>query len=249
MPRILIVGDSHTRYFGLTRHLSNIRPILKTVELNLKVVPGANLAGLGRRTSHTRLRETTREEIAGGDFSIFGLNLVQVDVELGYYYRAIVKGEEIPFQDFAAGIAHSMGNFLSEIKGMFSGDIFVKGVNPPVLCFNQEMAVRYVSKVITENIDDEKKRGEFMRKLSDNLPSDLERIGFHRSLNRLLSEACKDLSVYYYDICDSVLHPSTGLPRADYVPARLDHHLVDSLRTRLLHWDPVVRQFLRARRA
>jgi hypothetical protein len=239
MLRLLIVGDSHARFFGITDQMAALRPELGGIELDLRVVQGATVTGLGRRVSHLRLRQTIDEALAGAPYDAFGLNIGQVDVELGYYYRRVVKAEDISPDAFVAGLAGSLAGFLGELRSRFAGALFVKGINPPVLCHDRAKAVRYIARIITENVQDPPTRERLRQRLAELLPSDAERVALHAALNTRLREFCRQADVFYFDIADRVLD-ADGLPRPDLIPAGDDHHLVDSLATRLLHWEALL---------
>ena len=61
----------------------------------------------------------------------------------------------------------------------------------------------------------------------------------------MLEGAVTKAGYSYFDINADLVDPETGLIRTAYVPASFDHHLADSVDTRVLHWKrllPVLRR-------
>ena len=129
--RLHIFGDSHSRYFfplkfgyeraGLNRNKSVIAG---------EFIRAASLAGFrpGRSTLDTRLKI----EAAMPACTHLVLGFGQVDLELGYYYRRVVKGEDITRPGYVAWLIEIYRTFLSELD-LSGKQVALKGVNLSVL--------------------------------------------------------------------------------------------------------------------
>lgn len=235
--KICIFGDSHTEYFAITPQLKYMRPVLKGVDAHLSITRGATILGLGRRKSTLNTLENINRalEVHRPDFALY--NFGQVDIELGYYFRRVVKGEELTFHDFIEKLCASYSETLLG-QGVHGLDkVVVKGVNVSVLTFFDRKKINYTKRIIAA---DSEKNAEmhdmYDQKLKQIMPSDDERYYMHLMFNRKLREMCDTIGAIYYDINEWICDPEQLCVRPELIPAKADHHLVDSLGVRWLYW-------------
>lgn len=229
---MVIFGDSHSTYFGISEKIKYHAPWVNGININLHKFPASTIIGLGRRNSTLSLSKKIRTILSRDESSARCFCFGQVDIELGYYFRKVVKGEDVTFDKFIAQLLDSYKIFLKKYD---NGRLIIKGINLTVLK-NEQFALRYVSRIITENIDNEVLVNECMQKLRKNFDSFGVRnkaiLDFNMGLKKIaLSEGWK-----YFDVNDEISNFTPGKGVVDnYIPFGNDHHLVDSIHTRLLH--------------
>ena len=229
-------GDSHSRYFTVTDQIKNINPVLYLYSIINNPINAATINGFGKRESTLNSKKIINETITKNSVDVLVMNFGQVDVELGYYYKYYVKKEYLMFVDFASYI---IDVYISYIKQQPVKIKIVKGINPPVLCYNRDKALQYTKRIITENILDKKIINTLYNDMEYSFPDDIERTKRHLVFNSLLKKKCKENKISYFDITKELLSEN-GLIKIDFVPSKKDHHLVDSLRTRNLYINSLI---------
>lgn len=236
--RILIFGDSHSSYFNLTDELKLIDTSFAGVDIRVVKLPGATINGFGKRESTLNTRSIFSEEFSTfkPDFVCFALG--QVDIELGYYYRKIVKSEDVPMNNF---ISELCDNYIKTIKDIISqsnltsNQVIIKGINLSVLTKSRLKAIKYTSRIINENITDKEKIKEYSEKIKNQFPSNLERYSSHVAFNIKLKEMILE-EFKYFDINDIIEDKNcVGNVDMKFIPTGFDHHLSDSLYIRKIH--------------
>lgn len=230
--KILIFGDSHSRYFEKNRKVVTHAPWVKDLNIDLKKVPASTIVGLGRKRSTLGLRDIIQEKIDNnpGSYAVFCFG--QVDLELGYYYRRVIKGEDIAYPDFIFYLTNQYEDFIKSFDDI---KVVVKGLNLTVLK-DPDFAVKYVSRIISENIDDKDEANEAKSKLIDIYDGFSVRNKATLDFNSEMKNICARNNWKYFDINYelSSYKPGKGIDDI-YVPSGDDHHLCDSIQTRILH--------------
>ena len=232
-------GDSHARLFAAAPKAAFQDPRFNGLKIKGTATDGASIVGLGRRQSTLEMHVKVLGEL--NDEHTFLLNFGQVDIELGLYYRWIVKEEFIGPATFIAKLVETYAQFLGEAKQRTSR-LLVKGINLSVIkC--PRFGAEYVSRVITENIPDEGRRKEMLALLQRLYPSIADRNRITLDFNVALQEACAGLGLVYFDLNQELgqkgayrgIDADTGI-REEFMPAGPDHHVVDSIFVRKLHY-------------
>ena len=228
---ILIFGDSHMRFFTDTPMIKRAtKELSDLVSFNCSVIHGASVIGLGRRQTHLNVREII--ESSSSIESVCVLNFGQVDLELGYFYRRVVKKESLNYYDWIESLIEAFLSFVHDIKPLFKV-IVVKGVNPPAIK-NTDLMVTYASRIVLENLSHEPERKDSLNHLRKIMPDVLTRTLVAKHFNRLLQQSMNGVDVLYFDILDDLIDDN-GIISDKFVPANFDHHLADSLYLRKLH--------------
>ena len=246
--RVLAVGDSHTQYFELSNQVVVAHAPARGITCAFKAVNAASVTGVGKQSSTLNISADVPKWIANfrPDFLVF--NLGQVDLELGLPFRKYVKEDGISAQEHMERFIES---YLTFLKGLdFPREkIVIKGVNLPVLCYDRLKAIRYINRIVTERFtgsDEDKSRKESVTaKLREDYPSDIVRTDLAMLFNEMLESAATKSGYSYFDINEDLIDAETGLISTAFVPANFDHHLVDSVDVRVLHWKrllPVLRR-------
>ncbi|MGF1765989.1 hypothetical protein L4D06_01170 [Enterovibrio makurazakiensis] len=234
--KIFVVGDSHSRFFELTGELKTRNEKYKGLDFEVHVIPGASIKGFGKRKStlNTNIEVRNRVEKINPDYVVMCLG--QVDIELGYYYQKCIKKLDVDFESYANSLIES---YVEEVKSLGVKTI-LKGVNQTVLTGYREKAIKYVGKIIAENISDAEEVRLARKRLSEMFPSVLERVSNHFTFNEKLKIEAKRNDFLYFDINEMICE-SDGLVCDKYIPASFDHHLVDSIEVREIHIDNLLK--------
>ena len=237
--KILTFGDSHSNLLRLSNELKEINTSFRGVVSEVVSLSGATIIGFGKRESSLNSRKILIDKVNDFQPDVLCFALGQVDIELGYYYKRVIKEEEITFQDFSKGLIDKYienTHSLIEELGFESSQVIFKGVNLSVLTNSRRKAINYTSRIITENISVREDILNFKQKLENIFPSNIERAHYHLSFNNYLnSEACR-FNMKYFDINKQVEDKERkGMVSLEFIPSGEDHHLVDSLYIRTLH--------------
>jgi hypothetical protein len=129
--------------------------------------------------------------------------LGQVDIELGYYYRRVIKGNNVELKVFSIEL---LERYIENIKlvteklGYSKERVIFKGVNLLVLINSRAKAINYTSKIIIENVERSEERAMFREKLSKMFLSNFERAYYHIAFNESLKKYAQKVGMKYFDI-------------------------------------------------
>lgn len=242
MQKLNVYGDSHARFFKISPELSGFQASnLTDFEVDVTLFIGSTILGLPRRESTLSVNLSISDTVAG---SIAVFNFGQVDVELGYFYRTVVKGETVTFDEFSDRLVESYRTFLEGITDTASS-IVVKGINPPVLV-SQGKAIKYIARIISEK-EDEARHAEQFERLREILPPIEERTAMSKTFNTAIESMCAEIGVGYFDLWKMLLNKKAGRIHDRHVPSVRDHHLVDSVWIRRQHWKKLLKTIAKHR--
>lgn len=232
LVNIVVFGDSHCRYFEANKRVRHGVSWLEGLSIDVHSIRGASIIGLGRKRSKLKVFDTVHKNISKESVNVFCFG--QVDLELGYYYRLILKDEQWDLAGFADFLLEHYVEFLSSLP-LPSQNIVVKGINLSVLT-TKNFALRYVHRVITENLDDKNDVRAARARLEAMLDTYADRCAAVVYFNNRLREIAQRHGWGYFDINDIL---SDGMPIngvADrFIQAIFDHHVVDSIEMRRIH--------------
>lgn len=238
MKKFAIIGDSHSIYF---KQLNKVTHLVNThwgvVDYKVADISAATIRGFGNRESTLKVSDQVDKIIneVNPDYLVFGLG--QVDTELGYYYRTIVKGDsKITPEIFIEETLETYRQYLISLKAKHGIGIIIKGVNPTVL-INEIFAANYISNITTEHFKDKDERLAIKQKVKDELPDYAFRFELNCKLNEALKQLVAELNGRYFDIWEQVIDLETGMVNLNYLPGNFDHHLADSVVVRKIHYD------------
>ena len=241
--KFLIVGDSHTRYFGISNQLRVLNDQLRGINCIPKVIHGATVTGVGKLTSTLNVGSDIPKWIDSAQPDFLVLNLGQVDVELGIPFRKYVQNVD---EAMDARLDYFIESYLKYIDSLNipASRIIVKGINLPVLCYDRSKAIKYITRIVTERFtdsaEDESRREETIKKLTQTYASDVVRSDLARRFNEQLQSACQEHGYGYFDINGELADQATGIINPRFIPAGFDHHIIDSLEVRTIHWNALL---------
>jgi len=243
---VSVFGDSHCSRFAISRQMIACMPLLRAVDLGLHAFSGGTITGFGKRSSSLGIADKIRTAIRPHD-RLLVFNFGQVDVELGYFYRLAVKREAVDFGAFVERLVATYMDFLRPLRG--AAPIAVKGINPSVLTYFRDRAIRYTSRIIAENLPDARSRAEAEQVLREVFPDPRTLAANHRAFNHAVQAACAAEGYFYYDIADVLTDPVTEMVRPDLVLEAFDHHVASTLGVHLAYWRPLAGPIETARRS
>ncbi|MBF6672453.1 hypothetical protein [Glutamicibacter sp. FBE19] len=237
--KFLVVGDSHTEYFGITNQLRTINKSLRGVTCYNKVIHGATVTGVGKLTSTLNVGSDIPKWIENATPDFLVLNLGQVDIELGVPFRQYVQGDTRPVGELVDYFVASYLSYIETLE-MPASRIIIKGINLPTLCYDRDKAIKYITRIVTERFtdstEDALKRDDVVKKLKNTYASDILRTKLANKFNETLRLACEELGYGYFDINQHLAGDDDGMISPRFVPTGFDHHIIDSLEVRDLHW-------------
>lgn len=236
MIKILVIGDSHTQYFKVNDELREIYKELNNIEIIPVVIHGSTIKGFGRRESTLNTRKELFQQIQHENPDYVCLSFGQVDIELGYYYSMVVKNLDLDFNLYCDELINS---YMETIIGLNIplDKIIVKGINVTTLTKSRFKALRYTSRIITENIKNKEEINHLTKVLSARLPDANQRILNHLNFNEKLKFTAKMIGIKYFDINKDIINQEIGTVYDFLIPAYLgDHHLLDSVFVREKHF-------------
>lgn len=234
MKKIAIFGDSHVQYFRLTPKVHYLSSEFKKLNIELYILHGGTLKGIGRQNSTLGINDklvsfSLQAHLYDAVLFSFG----QVDIELGFFYRKIVKQDElITYENFIVELIEIYMKTIKDLK--LETKVIVKGINFPVIKF-KPVAVEYVNRIIVENISLTDEKLLMKEKLKRIYPSYTERVNIHKQFNTMLKKACIENNIKYFDINDYLSSWLGKEVDEKFIPAWNDHHVIDSLEMRSLH--------------
>ncbi|MEB3339385.1 tetratricopeptide repeat protein [Okeania sp.] len=223
--KYIILGSSHSGLF-----------IQKYENLDVVVysIPAASVAGFGKRESTLNTSNLVRHIVESKSFDKFIFKLGQVDIEYGYYYKLIMKGENVKFEDFAQNIASIYFDFLTSLEVEIE-KLVVFGANLPSI-FVHRNAVKNVVNIITDRIINPNNSksidtiiNQIVAQLTNVLPPIVERTKRSLKFNEILKGFCQEYQITYRDFTEETLDLNTGILKLDFVdksPENCDHHLM-----------------------
>lgn len=237
MQNIVVFGDSHSRYFEVTEKLRFHAPWLRGKKIEVYKIPASSIIGLGKQRSKLNVSRKVESEIKHDDFNVFAFG--QVDLELGFYYKKIVKNDPLSLDEFVLNLLSVYEEFVLDL-GLKKENIALKGLNLTVLKY-PEFACAYIRRIILENVNDPEEVKILSSKLKETLESFSARNNATLLFNNGLKNICKKNGWKYFDLNDYLSDFTPGKGILDrFIPASFDHHIIDSLEVRKLHLSKLI---------
>lgn len=231
--KILAFGSSSTRTLGLTDELRSMNNSFSKFSVRAVAVSGATITGFGKRKSSLDIREKFIDEIESYQPDYICLSLGQTDIELGFYYKTLIKGEDISPDEYIDNLSKNystyVNNLCKELK-IKKDTIIIKGVNPPVITRYRIKAIKYtINEMLKNNFTIEEKQN-YISELKKTFPSAYERYSYHKKFNVNIKKTAKIYGYKYFDVDDIVSDPNNqGHVKEEFTFANADHHIIDSL--------------------
>ncbi|WP_335949699.1 hypothetical protein [Salipiger bermudensis] len=245
VSEIHVFGDSHSTYFFpsdfYVGRLGLKHP--QAYKVTGEAISAASIMGFRPRASTLDTKKKIEHALPNASRMVFAFG--QVDLELGFYFRKVVKGEDVDVEQFCAFLLESYREFVSGVAGKV--DLAVKGVNLTALS-PRNFAIKYISGIITGNNDFERSRAE--QGVRDVVMAERQQNEMHILFNSMLREMCASLGVRYFDIVSEtatggVAGATMQYPRLSdvYKTSKFDHHFADTVEVRKIHYFALGRVF------
>ena len=244
---IHVFGDSHSEFFFSAPFFVG-RMRLKA-PLGYRVVGrsihASSVAGFRPGKSTLRVKEVIWDALPEAQRMVLAFG--QVDLELGYYYRLAIKGEDTSPDDYARWLAKIYEEFLEDLLRDTSCDIALKGVN--LTCLAPEpFAARYVARIVTEEL--KMTPDKAVETISPFILSENAQNRMHINFNAQLRQIAQKRGIRYFDLNSGLANEAIpGLSRdvpslSDHFrPAKFDHHLADTISVRRMHYEALGRTY------
>lgn len=206
---IKVFGCSHSRIFNKIK--------IKDYSINCEPISGATLSGLPKKISTLHVKNRIISYLEKNQPSFLILKFGQVDIDLKYYYRLVVKGEYLEQDEYIQQLLLCYNEFISELLPYIDKTkIIIFGINPPAL-IDKESCFKYTSKIILNN------NKELYDLLKNNIKSIEERTSFSRSFNDKLNELCISKGIKYTEVFNEFLNSQNIVSNS--FTHNNDHHL------------------------
>lgn len=243
-PFAHVFGCSHSAYFhSADLVLKRLRSVMDVPRVAGEAIQAASVMGFRPQASTLDTKAIVSRAAAEADRLVLAFG--QVDLELGYYYRRVIKREEIDPVRFIEDLVGHYAGFIETLP-VSRERIAVKGVNLTVL-EDREFTFKYTRRIIFDeksgSAPKTKRARHAMRVALKQalLPTDVQN-AMHLAYNSLLADWAAGAGVRYFDINHAIArrdagglrNPELGLD-PDFAPAGFDHHIADTIGIRALH--------------
>lgn len=238
---IHVFGDSHSQYFFAAAGDAYRRLGVDKDKILILGEPicSASLTGLRSNASTVQARE--KITVAASETERLILGFGQVDLEFGYYYRLVMKGEKITPHSFVEWLIGIYRNFLDTLD-VHDIPIALKGVNLTVMT-EQNFRLEVTSRIVIETETCLEARKKSVHKASEIyrvLLSEEQQNAMHLNFNMQLKKLADEYEYIYFDLNHELANGAkhnSGIPRVSslFQPADHDHHIADSLYIRAIH--------------
>lgn len=233
-PAIHVFGDSHARFFFRSAfYIGRLNlPLPLRYEIHGKTIPASSVAGFRPGDRKLDVKDTIRAALPTAERMILAFG--QVDLELGYYYRLAIKGETLTPESYVQWLLGIYRDFLDSLD-LGDTQVALKGANLTALS-PKPFALNYVLRIIeSEDRQDTQAAKDRLRPL---ILSEDDQNAMHLEFNAGLQRIAHAQGHSYFDLVRETKGPHKAAPRlADrFRTAEFDHHLVDSVAVRRMHY-------------
>ncbi len=206
---IKVFGTSHSRVFKKLK--------LDKYSIDCENISGATLVGLPKRTSTLDIKNRIITYLKKNKPNFLVLNFGQVDIDLTYYYKIVVKGENINKKKYIEDLISCYKKFILQLLEYIDKEkIIIFGINPPAL-IDKESCFKYTSRIIFN------KNSISNDLLKSNIESIEERTNFSKLFNIKLNEMCIKNNIKYTMAFNEFLNSKNIV--SHFFTSNNDHHL------------------------
>lgn len=208
---IKIYGDSHSRIFKKIK--------LNRFKLNVENISGASLIGLPKSNSKLKLRSKIITYLKNNKPDFLILKFGQVDIDLGYYYRIVVKNENIIKREYVNNLVIKYINFINELSQLYPKQkIIIFGINPPSL-LDKDSFFKYIKNIILKDNNSP----ELENKLYQSIEPLKQRTNLSKLFNLTCRYFCEMNHIKYTEVFNKLLNSKNIL--CPKFTTNHDHHL------------------------
>lgn len=206
---LTVLGDEHAKFFFHDKDVPMARSGFQGSRLKITDhgMPAAALTALPQLLAPEALPLALQTAASKATFLCLGFG--QIDLELGYYARALHDSETLPArQDFVAGLLEQYTALVSGLD--FDTDaLLLKGVNLTLLR-DRNFSLRYLRRALNAQSTSQKAAIEAV------LASETEQNAMALAFNAGLRDFARQKGIGYFD-----LNMALAAPQASGAPARL----------------------------
>jgi hypothetical protein len=202
IPRILVLGDSHTLVFNNDQFFKKIPNYL----FEVISVPGATASGLDNPNSKTKASHTFYSAIENEKHDVILLCLGEVDTGFVIWYRAKKYNRDI--DEMLHMAIENFGHLIKDCS---------------------ERSKTIVISAPLPTIDDSNKPGDVRNLRKEITATQLERTELSLRFNRAIKEYCEDREISYVDL-DAECLGDNGIVNSSMLCADVaDHHYDENI--------------------
>lgn len=243
---IHVFGDSHSRHIlpkgGTMSERIGIRS--KRLTLEGEAIIASSIAGFRPQATTLQTKEIIRAALPDARYLMLGFG--QVDLELGYYYRKVIKQDAaLTPETYVPWLIDIYMDFIATME--FPADrLAIKGCHLTVFS-NRRFTNKYLARIIkTENIPEDQVAA-VSKRLDEEILGETRTNAMLMAFNaQLIARAAQGL-FRYFDINEEIGYRRTpsapAVLRPGFAPSGFDHHLVDSLALRRAYLRALLRCF------
>jgi hypothetical protein len=206
---IKVFGCSHSRIFKKIK--------LDKYQIECENISGATLLGLPKRISTLNVKKKIITYLKKNKPDFLILKFGQVDIDLSYYYKLVIKGININKNKYIYNLISCYKKFIFELLNYIDKEkIIIFGINPPSL-IDKKSCYIYTSKIIFN------KNKTSYNLLKSKIESIEKRTAFSKLFNIKLNEMCIKNNIKYTVVFDEFLNSKNIV--SDFFTNNNDHHL------------------------
>lgn len=210
---IKVFGDSHARIFKKIK--------IENYEINCKSISGTSISGLPKKKSSLDVCNLIIEYLKNNNPDYLILNFGQVDIDLGFYYKTIVKNKKYNKRKYIKELIIFYDCFIKKIMNYIDkSKIIICDINPPSLK-TIESCYKYTKKIVlSKKIDETISNNE---KLLNKLENIKIRTEFSECFNKYCKEYCDNNKIKFFNTFDKFLGEDKII--LDKFTDNDDHHI------------------------
>lgn len=233
---VTVFGDSHSMFFfPSTYFIGRLKlPSPLPYKVAGEAIPAASVAGFRPGRSTLMVKERISNALPSSTHLVLAFG--QVDLELGYYFRKVVKKAHVTPESFVSSLTGIYKDFISSLKRPHC-QIAIKGVNltalDPIM-----FGAHYVSRIVTEGTGMSKDDG--IKIMMPHMLTEDQQNAMHLDFNGQMKQWAEQEGLQYFDFIEETAEPASDPTRPrlaeQFKTASFDHHLANSVATRRIHY-------------
>lgn len=244
--RIHVFGDSHSRHLLPNGAVMAERLGIRGKKLTIEgeAIIASSIAGFRPKASTLQTKEIIRAALPQAQYLMLGFG--QVDLELGYYYRRVIKEDQtLTPESYVPWLIDIYMEFIASMD--FPAErLAVKGCHLTVFS-NRRFTTRYLKRIITGEKIPEDQHAAYAKRLDAEVLGEARTNAMLMEFNAQLMARAAEGKFRYFDINEEIgMRPKPSGPavlRPGFAPSAFDHHLVDSLALRRAYLRALLKSF------
>lgn len=200
IKEVILFGDSHTLCFCGSSFWDKVLLIDNKYLIINRNKDSVSISGLNNENSKTKYNNIIELNFLNQNNNYNLFKLGQVDVEYVYYYKTLIKKENITKIQFYNNIVEKYINFIKK----FNGNKIICGINLPSSGSTTNDII-HLKKVLQTNMNIDESMVEHQTKMKD-----------HILFNKILKDSCISNNITYFDLIEeSIVYNNDNIELKD----------------------------------